>query len=264
MSVAVRIASVLGLNVDLVRAIALGHDIGHVPFGHEGENFLATRFKKDFNHAKFGAMLAQKVERKGVGLNLTYQTLCGIRDHSRGKGPLTATKDMSQEAVVVMHADKIAYITSDYNDMIHRLRLPSQWVESVSSDMQKLGSDQRSRVRNLIIALCEDSAGLGFVGFSDSEAGKIFTDIKAKMYKLYPLVNVHGHTSGLMRVGDYLEDVLREKAPLFFALMTDEDVLSLMDKNHFDITDLERTSVWEQIESVLNVFADITDPCLDW
>lgn len=266
-SIATSIAYILGLNVELTRAIALGHDIGHVPLGHVGEDFLKKLTGKRFGHEVFGPIVAQKVERKGRGMNLTKQTLSGIFFHSRRDGELVVKADMSQEAVVVMFADKIAYTTSDFNDFYHRLKLPEKWINPVIAEMTALGMDQRERSRKLICSLCIESHDLGYVGFKDgSQANRVLKHLRSLMYEIYPKVNIHGYEEVLNRLIAYLSDILgsQEKAILMFCLMTDKDVLFMTGKNTFDITDLELTSVWELRDVIIGLDIDVFDPCLDW
>lgn len=266
-SIATTIAEILGLNVELTRAIALGHDIGHVPFGHVGEDFLKKVTGKDFGHEVFGPIVAQKIERGGKGMNLTKQTLLGILFHSRREKDLVVHDLMSQEAVAVMFADKIAYTTSDYNDFVHRLKLPKKWINPVIDEMSHLGFDQRERTRKLVCSLCLESNELGKVGFrDDSQASKVLKFIRSLMYDIYPRVNIHGYEEALKRLLDYLTDILgdQDKAVLMFCLMTDKDVLSMTRKNTFDITDLELTSIWEMKDTILDLNIDIFDPGLAW
>src|SRR3989344_6285395 len=75
-AVSVRASEKLGLNTELVRAAAIGHDIGHVPFGHQGESWMAKAMgRPEFCHEVMGPIIAQKIERRGQGLNLCHETL---------------------------------------------------------------------------------------------------------------------------------------------------------------------------------------------
>ena len=176
--VATLIADILGLNVDLARAIALGHDIGHVPFGHSGEDFLSQVLGKTFRHEVFGVIRAQKIERSGKGLNLTHQTLSGIRWHSRGSGKLTVSDEMGAEAVVVMFSDKISYILSDYNDLVKRHLLPEDETKEVTGLISELGANQRERTARIAKALCQESATMGEISFENCPEAKIFEGVK--------------------------------------------------------------------------------------
>ena len=264
-SIATTIASILGLNVDLIRAIALGHDIGHAPLGHIGEKFLTEKIGKEFRHEVFGVVVAQKIERKGRGLNLTHQTLSGILQHSRGIGPMETSDEMSSEAKVVMFSDKIAYLLADFNDAL-RLNLLESWIRPVKKVMEKLGHNQRSRTENIINGLCLESKEKGNVDFKDCREAKFFGKAKDMMYELYPKINLHQSEDALEKVYNFIRDIigLGGMAVIVLALMTDNDVLSLAERNTFDITNLQLTSVWEQLQYLENIKVDITDPDLNW
>ena len=264
---ATMIADVLELNVDLARAIALGHDIGHVPFGHVGEAFLSQRLEKTFRHEVFGVVRAQKIERLGKGLNLTHQTLSGILYHSRGKGEMTITSQMSPEAVVVMYADKISYILSDYNDLVKRGLLPEDETRVVTELINQLGNNQRKRTACLVLALCRESIFAGRVLFAKCPEAQIFQQVKIQMYLLYQRVNSQGVDEVLARVYDFAKKKIVGVNPaLLIALMKDEDVLFLSGKTIFDRSDFNQTSVAEQLPHIrkLGPDLDLTDPDLEW
>ena len=104
------IARALRLNEDLTEAIALGHDLGHTPFGHEGELVMKKCFSPDFNHYTQSLRVVDFLERNGEGLNLTAEVRDGIVNH-------TGTHMASTlEGVVVKYADRIAYINHDLDD----------------------------------------------------------------------------------------------------------------------------------------------------
>lgn len=267
MGIATTIAKDLGLNVDLTRAIALGHDIGHVPFGHVGEKFLSEKLGREFKHEVFGVVIAQKIERKGKGLNLTRQTLEGILHHSRGKKALKVVRGMSQEASAVMFADKIAFILADYNDLM-RLNPTGFQSELVTKVMFRLGKNQRARTRKITNALCLESKEKGKVDFGDCRIAKIFSEAKELMYGIYHEINFHGAERAMERVFQFIDDIFKNDTInpfIFFALMTDNDVLSLARENILDITKLHFTSVWEQCDYLRKLKRiNITDPDLNW
>jgi dGTP triphosphohydrolase len=265
--VATLIADILGLNVDLARAIALGHDIGHVPFGHSGEDFLSQVLGKTFRHEVFGVIRAQKIERSGKGLNLTHQTLSGIRWHSRGSGKLTVSDEMGAEAVVVMFSDKISYILSDYNDLVKRHLLPEDETKEVTGLISELGANQRERTARIAKALCQESATMGEISFENCPEAKIFEGVKKEMYKLYVRVNSQGVHDVLTRVFDFVNKKIVGVHPaLVIALMNDHDVLYLSGKTIFDRSDFNQISVAEQLPFIrkLDLTMDLTDPDLDW
>lgn len=112
------IARALKLNEDLTEAIALGHDLGHTPFGHAGEFIL--RENGSYHHAKHSLRVVEKLENDGRGLNLTVEVKDGITKHSKGKSPLISESGMPKtlEGEIVRIADKIAYINHDLEDAI--------------------------------------------------------------------------------------------------------------------------------------------------
>ncbi len=104
------IAKALRLNEDLVEAIALGHDLGHTPFGHAGERALEAVNPDGFAHYKQSVWVAQVLEKNGEGLNLTWEVRDGILNHRTSGNPSTL------EGKVVRLSDKIAYIHHDMDD----------------------------------------------------------------------------------------------------------------------------------------------------
>ena len=106
------IAKALRLNEDLVEAIALGHDLGHTPFGHAGERALDSLCSKGFGHYEQSVRVVERLENGGRGLNLTYEVRDGIRNHR------TAGRPSTLEGKIVRLSDKIAYINHDIDDAI--------------------------------------------------------------------------------------------------------------------------------------------------
>lgn len=106
------IARALKLNEDLTEAIALGHDLGHTPFGHSGESVLNKICSFGFEHSEQSIRVVERLEKDGAGLNLTWEVKDGILNH-RTKG-----KPETLEGKVVQLSDKIAYINHDIDDAI--------------------------------------------------------------------------------------------------------------------------------------------------
>ncbi len=105
-------AMALSLNETLTEAIALGHDLGHTPFGHAGERALNEVFPDGFKHYEQSCRVVERLENKGEGLNLTYEVRNGIRCHTRGEEACTL------EGRLVKLADRIAYINHDIDDAL--------------------------------------------------------------------------------------------------------------------------------------------------
>ncbi len=213
----IRIADHLGLNAHLTHAIAEGHDIGHVPFGHQGEHYLQTKIGKGFCHERMGVILAQHIERLGNGLNLTHAVLDGMFRHS-GKN---AVDTMTPEAWVVRYADKIAYIFADYNDF---WRMNWKCAPELNDLMSWFGHNQRSRCMRTIMALCEESADAGKVVFEKSEAAIAFNNLRTLMYHEYERVVEQDVSSKLDPIYIILERSDQVPAWLGLSLLTDEEV----------------------------------------
>lgn len=116
------IARALSLNEDLVEAISLGHDLGHTPFGHSGEDVLNALHPDGFRHYEQSLRVVDLLEKDGAGLNLTREVRDGIVKHSKGKGSIiirdNGEKPLTREAEVVRIADIIAYLNHDIDDAI--------------------------------------------------------------------------------------------------------------------------------------------------
>ncbi len=155
------IARGLRLNEDLTEAIALGHDLGHTPFGHAGEDVLNTLLKEDggFAHNEQSIRVVEKLENEGRGLNLTYEVRDGILNHRRSGRPCTL------EGYVVSIADRIAYINHDIDDAIRAgVLLPEDIPESCN---RVLGSTHGERINTMILDILEQSFTKPKVSMSD-------------------------------------------------------------------------------------------------
>jgi dGTPase len=220
-SISAKIASKLNLNVQLAEAIAAGHDIGHIPFGHLGEKVFTKYGKKEFRHNVFSVIIAQKLERKLKGLNLTYETLKGILNHSRGSSDINIERESSQEATVVMLADKIAYTLSDINDAIRMGDL-----KKIPKEALELGKTQREREYNVINALTKESLKKGYISFKDSKEAKIFKKLRDLLYEnFYLKQNRKKESEILLKIIKLIENLFPKMNPLLIvSLMTDYEV----------------------------------------
>lgn len=143
------IARALRLNEDLTEAIALGHDLGHTPFGHAGERALNVLLPGGFRHYEQSVRVVERLENDGQGLNLTVETREGIRCHT--SGPLSRTL----EGRIVRLADKIAYLNHDMDDAI---RAGLFGETDVPADIRAaLGEGRSQRIDTLIAAVIENS-----------------------------------------------------------------------------------------------------------
>jgi dGTPase len=152
------VARALRLNEDLVEAIGLGHDLGHPPFGHIGEEVLdgcaKARFGRDFRHYEHSLRIVEHLERDGAGLNLTEQVRDGIASHS-SRTPPPATL----EGRIVRVIDRVAYINHDIDDAV-RAGLLSE-SELPAGPIAVLGTTGSARIDALVHDMVEHSARAG-------------------------------------------------------------------------------------------------------
>lgn len=143
------IARALRLNEDLTEAIALGHDLGHTPFGHAGERALQELTNTGFTHYEQSVRVCEKIEKNGKGLNLTAEVLDGILHHTRGEEAHTL------EGRIVRTADRVAYINHDIDDavragVIAESDIPRDIVRS-------LGDTKSRRINTLVESIVKNS-----------------------------------------------------------------------------------------------------------
>jgi len=143
------IARSLRLNEDLTEAIALGHDLGHTPFGHAGERVLDKLCSFGFKHNEHSVRVVDKLEKDFKGLNLTFEVRDGIRCHTGNDMPVTL------EGQIVRIADKIAYINHDIEDAI-RGGVISQ-DDLPEECLKVLGNTHSDRINNMIVNIIETS-----------------------------------------------------------------------------------------------------------
>jgi dGTPase len=145
------IARVLSLNEDLTEAIALGHDLGHTPFGHSGERILQELNPNGFQHNEQSGRVVDILENEGLGLNLTREVVDGIVNHKLKCNPKTL------EGKAVSYADRIAYINHDIDDAIDGGFIT---LEDIPKELrQLLGDTSRTRINVMLQAIYDASNG---------------------------------------------------------------------------------------------------------
>lgn len=154
------IAKALRLNEDLVEAIALGHDLGHTPFGHAGERALNEICPYPFEHSEQSVRLVEVLEKDGRGLNLSYEVRDGIRNHQTAGMPSTL------EGKIVRFSDKIAYIYHDTDDAIRGGIIQESDVPV--EIRQVLGETSKERLNRMIHDVVANSAGRPDVVMSET------------------------------------------------------------------------------------------------
>ena len=143
------IAKALRLNEDLVEAIALGHDLGHTPFGHSGEHMLNEICEEGFKHNEQSVRIVEELEKNGKGLNLTWEVRDGILNHQTSLMPATL------EGKIVRLSDKIAYINHDIDDAIRAKVLREEDIPRAYREI--LGTTSRKRLDTLIHNIVSNS-----------------------------------------------------------------------------------------------------------
>ncbi len=172
--VARTIAKSLHLNEDLVEAIALGHDLGHTPFGHAGERALNEICELGFRHYEQSVRIVERIEKDGRGLNLTKEVRDGILNHGTSSHPHTL------EGQVVRFSDKIAYIHHDMDDG-ERAGIVSE-TDIPKSLRDLLGHSTRERLNTFIHDIVEHSRGKDHIAMSD-EIGEAMFELRAFMFR---------------------------------------------------------------------------------
>ena len=143
------IARALQLNEDLTEAIALGHDLGHTPFGHAGERALNALSPNGFKHFEQSVRVVEYIEKDGEGLNLTDEVKNGILCHTRGEDAYTL------EGQIIRIADRIAYINHDIDDAI---RAGVITEHDIPLDLRlKLGMSKGERINSMVSNVVENS-----------------------------------------------------------------------------------------------------------
>lgn len=272
-AVAIAIAEQLGLNKNLCMAIAAGHDIGHTPYGHVGEKVLSKFGGNDFKHYINSVVVAQEIERRCTGLNLAFETLEGILNHSRGPGELFVNKDLPQEYAVVMFSDKIAYTFSDLNDAIRYGYLDPERIPDSARD---LGGSQRRRTKTVVDALVRESKDKDHVSFSEGEEFEMFSDLKRYMYEnVYFKTDWRVQEQVLIRLCEFFDDYISRNPELKgippefpVSLLTDQEANYyaglLLKSRKPEKEQIAHFGVWEIMPHLKGKEIDYTLPGLDW
>lgn len=157
------IARALRLNEDLTEAIALGHDLGHTPFGHAGERALQELTSTGFTHYEQSVRVCERLEKNGRGLNLTAEVLDGILHHTRGEEAHTL------EGRIVRTADRVAYINHDIDDAVRAGVIAESDIPR--DIVRTLGDTKSRRINTLVESIVKNS---GDTIKMDSETEKYY------------------------------------------------------------------------------------------
>ena len=179
------IARCLSLNEDLTEAIALGHDLGHTPFGHIGERVLDKLSPTGFKHSEQSLRVVDIMEKDGNGLNLTYEVRDGIVNHPKSGHPATL------EGVVVSLADRIAYINHDIEDAIRAGVLAPEKLPAKA--VKLFGATTSARINTAISDILSESEGKPYVRMSKERAAAL-DELRGFMFE-----NVYEHANKLIQ-----------------------------------------------------------------
>ena len=158
--VARTVARALRLNEDLTEAAAMGHDLGHTPFGHAGEAALSDVMGTEFRHNEQSLRVVERLEKNGRGLNLTYEVKRGIVCHTG------CDISESLEGQIIRIADRIAYINNDIDDAMRAGILKNSDIPKSISDI--LGTTHSERINTLVEDLIETSMDKPLIAMSPS------------------------------------------------------------------------------------------------
>ena len=152
------VARALRLNEDLTEAAAMGHDLGHTPFGHAGEDALSDCFGKPFRHNEQSLRVVDYLENNGNGLNLTYEVRMAILGHTGDRIPET------KEGQIVRLADRIAYVNHDIDDAMRAGILNDKALPR--STYMVLGESHSQRINTLVSDLVHNASQTGVIALS--------------------------------------------------------------------------------------------------
>jgi dGTPase len=243
------IAKALRLNEDLTEAIALGHDLGHTPFGHAGEAILNELLKEGFRHWEQSLRVVDIIEKDGEGLNLTYEVREGILKHSKGKGEILGDDIPSTlEGQIVRISDIIAYINHDIDDAIRAGILSNK--DLPYECLKILGNSHSKRIDKMVKDVIMNSFNKPKIYISEEilKSLEILRDfLYTNLYESEDLTNEHVKASKIIRdLYEYFldnesaipESLKRKEEPIerivvdYIAGMTDRYALTLY-KNIF-------------------------------
>ncbi|MBQ8786780.1 MAG: deoxyguanosinetriphosphate triphosphohydrolase [Oscillospiraceae bacterium] len=191
------IANALRLNEDLTEAIALGHDLGHTPFGHSGEDILNEICPYGFCHYLQSVRVVDYIEKNGKGLNLTYEVKNGIACH-------TNKVAVTKEGYIVRLADKIAYINHDIDDAIRAGMLKESDLPKSATDI--LGHTKSERITTLIMSIINN-------GVQDI---KMSVDVKEAHDELRTFMFANVYKNSIAKAEEAKAKALVEKLYMYF------------------------------------------------
>lgn len=237
------ISRALSLNEDLTEAIALGHDLGHTPFGHAGERVLNSLSPKGFKHNRQSLRVVDVLENSGKGLNLTYEVRDGILNHNTG------TFLSTLEGQVVMLSDRIAYLNHDVDDAVRKGVISA--LELPEKVLKVLGVTSRERINEMISSAYQNSLGKDKVSLS-LEVDEAMTELRAfmfeKVYKMPTALQEEERAKNMLTsMFEYYVKRKDELPPLYKNLLQSYDLETVVCDYLSGMTDRYAIKVFEKI-----------------
>jgi len=218
------IARSLSLNEDLTEAIALGHDLGHTPFGHAGERILSRLNPKGFKHNEQSKRVVDLLEKDGEGLNLTREVVDGIVNHKLSCNPQTL------EGKAVRIADKIAYVNHDIEDAIVGGFITEKDVPD--NVIEILGATSGKRINNMIASIIRASDGKNFVEMEEDVSALTMTLRKFLFERVYSDNRLKQEEERASRMitalFDYYKTNVNEMPAFYVSLLDEYDIETVL------------------------------------
>ena len=220
----VRIARVISrtmrLNEDLTEAIALGHDLGHTPFGHGGETTLKELYSQSFSHNEQSLRVVDVLENDGRGLNLTYEVRDGILKHSKGYGKLLPENlnelPITNEGRVVRFADIMAYLNHDLDDAIRGGVITQSQIPKTC--LKNIGESHSERAATMIKDL---------IFSSEEEGGQLTLSMSDRVYSSMMVLRqfLYDNVYRAPRVHNEFVKAKKTLSDLYTFFLEDDDML---------------------------------------
>lgn len=211
------ICRALRLNEDLAEAIAMGHDLGHTPFGHSGERALDSLNPNGFRHYEQSLRMVDILEKNGKGMNLTYEVRDGILNHSGSNVASTA------EGKVIKYADRFAYINHDIDDAIRAGVISSSDIPK--NLISSLGDTHSDRINNMILDMVEASTKENRICMNESTEKDMLALRKFMFSEVYEKLAVKDYQSHMVieKLYKHFRSNLDKLPPEYETLLSDWD-----------------------------------------
>jgi dGTPase len=249
------VSRALHLNEDLTEAVSLGHDLGHTPFGHAGEETLNQLMPGGFNHSEQSLRVVDLLEREGQGLNLTFEVRDGISRHSKGKGDILPEDPLETaltlEGRIVRVADVIAYINHDIDDAIRGSVISVRDIPPHC--LIRLGDTHSLRINTMVNDLISETrrAGQGRLSMTGEVLSAIL-DLREFLWeRVYENASVHADFHKAAKILNELYSYFIDHPDYFLSLVERESLYDTLERCVCDflagMTDRYAFKVYERL-----------------